>query len=580
MGGPNRLRALGVFNARDRSATLLLSAPTLPLHFSLSMPSFDRRFLFAVVFGLALAATFATFRAGLATDDMYITYRYASNLADGRGLVFNPGERVFGVTDPGVAVLLAALRTVTRAPIPWLGSALHAAALFVISLLVALAARARGRAPEGMLAGALVITSPFLRAAQGSGPPVALALLLAAAWWVRERPLLAGVLGGFAVLCRADALAGVGILGLLTLVERLRAADRRVDRSAVRAVLPFGVGALGPIFLGAAAAWAWFGTVLPNTLAAKRAYAASDPEAIGGVVVFARSTFQLLSRPLVLAAPQGFAELARSLILALLALGLLGWIVIARSQRARAASGNPDKTPESAGGHVFALLALFALVIAVVYPLLGVPYFLWYVIPPVVALLVGAPFSVGAVVRSRNVGARGTRLVATIVFTIPLAAAIAGAFANLDNSGEADWRRTAYTAAGRWLRENAAPEAEVAAEEIGFLGYESDRPISDLVGLVTPRSIPFAQDRLGAFLVHPTEYLIFHTYNARGGTRPIVARPWFRSAYTEVARFPARSTRQGELEAPYLAIYQRVPGGKIPPPRPPRGPGEIATSRR
>ena len=36
----------------------------------------------------------------LDTDDAYITYRYARNLADGAGFVYNPGERVLGTTPP------------------------------------------------------------------------------------------------------------------------------------------------------------------------------------------------------------------------------------------------------------------------------------------------------------------------------------------------------------------------------------------------------------------------------------------------------------------------------------------------
>lgn len=43
-------------------------------------------------------------------DDAFITFRYSQNLADGLGLVFNPGaswEPVLGTTTPGYAVLLA-----------------------------------------------------------------------------------------------------------------------------------------------------------------------------------------------------------------------------------------------------------------------------------------------------------------------------------------------------------------------------------------------------------------------------------------------------------------------------------------
>lgn len=48
-------------------------------------------------------------------DDSYITLRYARNLVEGHGLVFNPGERVEGYTHP-LWVLLAALALALRLP--------------------------------------------------------------------------------------------------------------------------------------------------------------------------------------------------------------------------------------------------------------------------------------------------------------------------------------------------------------------------------------------------------------------------------------------------------------------------------
>jgi arabinofuranosyltransferase len=64
-------------------------------------------------------------------DDAFISFRYARNLAEGAGLVFNPGyERVEGYTNFLWVVLLAALRVVGAAPevaAPWLGVAATAA---------------------------------------------------------------------------------------------------------------------------------------------------------------------------------------------------------------------------------------------------------------------------------------------------------------------------------------------------------------------------------------------------------------------------------------------------------------------
>jgi hypothetical protein len=58
-------------------------------------------------FGLFVVQAFGYFR--FRVDDAYITYRYARNLSDGLGPVWNPGERVEGYTSFLWMVLLAAL---------------------------------------------------------------------------------------------------------------------------------------------------------------------------------------------------------------------------------------------------------------------------------------------------------------------------------------------------------------------------------------------------------------------------------------------------------------------------------------
>ncbi len=49
-------------------------------------------------------------------------------------------------------------------------------------------------------------------------------------------------------------------------------------------------------------------------------------------------------------------------------------------------------------------------------------------------------------------------------------------------------------AASHWIRENTAPEARIAAHDIGALGYFAQRDIVDLAGLISPDVIPFIRD--------------------------------------------------------------------------------------
>ena len=81
------------------------------------------------IFWLILAAVPTLRLAGRAVDDVFITYRYAQNLAAGDGFVFNPGERVFGVTEPAVGLVLGGLAWSSGIAIPILGTLFTAAAL-------------------------------------------------------------------------------------------------------------------------------------------------------------------------------------------------------------------------------------------------------------------------------------------------------------------------------------------------------------------------------------------------------------------------------------------------------------------
>src|SRR5205823_13950234 len=60
--------------------------------------------LLVVTLGVQIAA----FR-GAAMDDAFITFRYAQNLAEGLGPVFNTDQRVLGTTAPGQMLIAAAM---------------------------------------------------------------------------------------------------------------------------------------------------------------------------------------------------------------------------------------------------------------------------------------------------------------------------------------------------------------------------------------------------------------------------------------------------------------------------------------
>jgi len=60
-----------------------------------------------IILILFMFVTVLRYKTRAITDDAFITYRYARNLIEGKGLVYNPGERVLGTTTPLYTFLMA-----------------------------------------------------------------------------------------------------------------------------------------------------------------------------------------------------------------------------------------------------------------------------------------------------------------------------------------------------------------------------------------------------------------------------------------------------------------------------------------
>ena len=214
-------------------------------------------------------------------DDAFISFRYARNLVDGRGLVFNAGERVEGYTNFLWVLELAALWKVfglrPESVAPWLSVACTIGTLAVV---VWWAARLPGRRRRGlviwMALGLLCTSATFAVWTSGGGLEtrqftlfVVVAVACLTVHSGSRRGLLAASLCLAAAACtRPEGLLIAACCFGWFVTQRVAAGRRqlRVEvRDLSRLVLPF-VALVGTQFLFR---YGYYGEWLPNTYYAK-----------------------------------------------------------------------------------------------------------------------------------------------------------------------------------------------------------------------------------------------------------------------------------------------------------------------
>lgn len=455
-----------------------------------------------------------------AVDDFFITYRYAANLAAGDGLTFNPGERVFGTTAAGHALLLAALAAASGAAMTHVGTVITLAAKLGLAVLVYLQARRSGYGAEALVGGLLLLTHPFLWLHNGAeGHPV-LALLAVAATVAARRPATAGGIAAYAAWCRPDAALGLGLLGLHEWVRTRR--------------LPWRYGVTGAAVLaaGLAAARLWFGRFLPATLEAKRAQAEGFPAMFPSGGDF----WPVATNPLV-------HQFAGPALVPVAVLALCGLPLLLRR-----------------GGVALRVLTLYAATLSVAYPLLGVPLYPWYLIPMLVVGVYGVCFAAGGAGRAawRFFGATRPAAVVGVVLALLLLAPFAAESARRTRGAFPDAgappRLTLYRQAGAWLQAHTPPDRVVATIEVGGIGFYSDRPIHDLLALVTPAALPEVRRGDLAAAFHAGEPDLFVVYSPhRPLLSPILEDGRFNATLCPVVVLPLERVGQD------LTIYGRLP---------------------
>lgn len=468
--------------------------------------------------------------AGRVPDDAFIFFRYARNVADGAGWVYNPsGSSANGATSPLWVVVLAAAHLIRR-DMESNGWILYSLCLAGTALTTFAGLRRLGRTAAGACAAALVVLNPVLLWIRGMES--ALFLLLAAGLLLRsgldaeEEPslrqdLVAGVLAGLLVLVRPDGAVLVLVVAAIRW-HRRRRIPWVLAASAAAVTIPWVVFST-----------ITFGSPVSGTLSAKMAQGRS-----------------------------GFWGDQWSFLRYLGVMGRDVWTVL---MAAFAVPGlvsglRSPSTRRYVGAAVAFAVVQFALYAFVVRP----PQYHWYyaVTYWVLAILAGLGVAATAELVVSRVGSlaegparsRAAVLVAAVLTAVLGVVCLAGQVTGDSYRG--------YELAGRWIAERTDADASVAAAEIGVIGWESGRPVVDYLGLLSEVSAEeVGRGDLRSWIDREQPDLYVQHVPVWEMEEPSITAEWFPRAYRPVYESPTRGwsrvrvfervrTREEALEAP------------------------------
>jgi hypothetical protein len=483
------------------------------------------RHLTRVLPGLLLLALAALLLRGYVTDDTFIHLRYAQHVAMRSEFSFNPGEHTYGSTSPLWVLGLVGLLKLGLPPLLSARVLGLLAGLLVVLLTAGFVARRPWPERWRVLVVLLVAADAwFLRwMMSGMETPLATALLLLLLWPLRaspvsgpgdqfaaavgDRPAAAVDLRRWAGWGAAAGLAGLTrpeflVLGPVALPWLLWA--RRWTRTGrvLLAAATGGLVVLGPWWIYAGIV---FGRLLPETAAAKSYAPTLAPSVLLASLV--RSASQLGATLGVLA----------------VAIGLL--LLLSRAGR----SG--EKAPGEGAAWLREERALLGVAISWTLVLAGgyAVRQVWVVsryLSPLAPPLVLAGAGLAHQLLRRAPGSRCVLVQSILVLSVLGTLALNGwlLLAQVRPHAQAFARgvQECYLGTGRWLAEHSAPDAVVAALDIGAVGYASERRVLDLMGLVSPELLSLgrrmgfpAMVESGAWLaVTVPDYLVDRTEGA------------------------------------------------------------------
>ncbi len=382
-------------------------------------------------------------------DDPFITYRYAYNLSQGNGLVYNIGERSLSATSPFFVLLLAMISPIWS-DFPKLANLIGAFSIAAGGIFLWDLAFTWKSPITGWLALFLFPTFPLLISTLGSEVPLYIAFCLAAfAFYARRQFALSAFAGSMATLTRPDGALILILLAIGYFVQIRRPFPWKSSVIILGVILPW--------FLFARI---YYGSPIPLTLATKQ---------LQGAMVISQRFAPGLATIL-----KGYTHQPYFLVEAVLA--ALGFIYLALFKRR------------------WALVVGWQILYFASYSILGVSRYFWYYAPlvPGFLILVGLGLDslhrliVSILEKNNYLSLASKRLPSLMAIALVVLFSLSQIWILNQLRTEPDERYPIYREAGEWLVANTPEDASVGTLETGIIGYFANRFMIDFAGLLQP----------------------------------------------------------------------------------------------
>ena len=463
-----------------------------------------------IIFTTILVRGLLVYYSNYTAEDSFITFRYAENIASGKGFVYNEGERVLGTTTPLYTLLLAFLVKLGL-PIVLIARIINIGADCLTGTLIFLLLR-KSKLGVATLAAFFFILFPRVIVWSVSGMETSLYVLFTVAslyFYHKENFNLTFLFLGLTFLARVDGII-LGLAILLDFVLRYKRFPTKIVLGSFGVVLPWLIFSL-----------AYFGSPIPNSVAGKKALYSGT--------FWETPKWRILWEFFFLKTKVGWP---------LLALSLAGvYRVLTKAKP-------------------YGIIVLWTFLYFFFFFFSETKIHMWYYVPFYLGYLILLAFGLDfAFEKTTRIWIKWSGLswhktkcflnpkafrmsllsVAVILASLVYFHQIKRTFRLV--TGQQIMLEDIYKGIGLWLLENTQPKDTVCATDIGYMGYYSGRYILDQDGLVSPQAIPFIKNRnrLGLLKRHKPAYFVSGFYGPYFSQ--VIESEWFRNNYKEQTTF-------------------------------------------